>query len=280
MYSIFLVFLYIKINNINIMFSNITLVAKEAALIAGKILSDGFGSSFEITNKEGKNNLVTEYDYLAEKAIIDYIKNSFPDHQFLAEESGDTGITGNYLWVIDPLDGTVNFAHSVPIFSVSIACLYDGELITGVVYQPMQNELFIAEKGKGAYLNDRKISISNTNDFFSSYLVTGFPYNISENPDNCLKHFVDIIQNGIPVRRLGSAALDLAYVAAGRFDAFWEISLNPWDVAAGMLLVQEAGGKVTQYDKTKYTIWDKSLIASNGIIHNEISDILTNKKSL
>ncbi|MCX6147502.1 MAG: inositol monophosphatase family protein [Candidatus Kapabacteria bacterium] len=262
------------------MFSEITNLAKEAALKAGSILSKGFGSSFEINNKIGKNNLVTEFDYLAEKAIIDLIKSKFPSHQFLAEESGDTGISSDYLWVIDPLDGTVNFAHSVPIFSVSIACLFKGELISGVVYQPMQNELFIAEKDKGAYLNNKRIYVSITDDFLSSYLVTGFPYNINENPDNCLKHFVDIIQNGIPVRRLGSAALDLAYVAAGRFDAFWEIALNPWDVAAGMLLVKEAGGLITQYDKSIYSIWDKSLIASNGIIHNEISDILTNKKSL
>lgn len=262
------------------MFNNITSIAREAALKAGEVLSKGFGSTFVINNKQGKNNLVTEYDHLAEKTIIDYIRSEYPDHQFLAEESGETGITNDYLWIIDPLDGTVNFAHSVPIFSVSIACLYQGELISGVVYQPMQNELFVAEKGKGAYLNEKRIYVSNTDDFLSSYLVTGFPYNINENPDNCLKHFVDIIQNGIPVRRLGSAALDLAYVAAGRFDAFWEIALNPWDVAAGMLLVKEAGGLVTQYDKSVYTVFDKSIIASNGIIHNEISDILTNKKSI
>ncbi len=251
----------------------ITKCAIDAALKAGVILKKGFGTNFKIDNKEGKNNLVTEYDNLSEKIIIDHIKSNFDDHVILAEESGLSGYLSDeqIKWVIDPLDGTVNFAHSLPIFSVSIAAVKNHEILCGVIYNPMLEETFLAVNGRGAWLNNKKINVSDCKDLDSSFLVTGFPYNVDTNPGHCVDHFVHIIRSGIPVRRLGSAALDLAYVAAGRFDGFWEIELNPWDVAAGVLLVQEAGGNVTQYNNEPYWITDKTLLATNGNIHNEVS---------
>lgn len=250
--------------------------AVEAALKAGKLLKEGFGTAFKISSKEGRNNLVTEYDNLSEKMIIEHIKNEFPNHSFLAEESGKSGNekTGRVRWVIDPLDGTVNYAHTIPVFSVSIAAELDGELLAGVIYHPMLDELFAATRGGGAYLNGHRLKVSENGELDASFLVTGFPYNVNENPCNCIDHFVNIIQRGIPVRRLGSAALDLAYVAAGKFDGFWEIDLNPWDVAAGALLVQEAGGMVTQFNREKFRITDDTILATNKNLHGELADIL------
>ncbi|MBM2815075.1 MAG: inositol monophosphatase [Ignavibacteria bacterium] len=247
----------------------------EAAILAGNILKEGYGSSFDIHNKSGVNNLVTTYDFLAEKAIIEYITGKFPESRFLAEESGSTGAEEHdkLLWIIDPLDGTVNFAHALPIFSVSIAAQLHGEIVCGAIYHPLADELFTALSGGGAWLNGKPISISDNDDFKKSFLVTGFPYNVMKNPEY-IELFVSIIREGIPVRRLGSAALDLAYVACGRFDGFWEIDLNPWDVAAGILLVREAGGLVTEFDKNDYSIFDRQLLATNGKIHNEISELL------
>jgi myo-inositol-1(or 4)-monophosphatase len=264
------------------MTNELTEIAVKSALKAGEALRNGFGTSYKISSKEGRNNLVTEYDHISEKIIINMIKERFPEHSFLAEESGSTGtnVLGKINWIIDPLDGTVNFAHDIPIFSISIAAELNGELLIGVVYNPMLDELFIAEKGSGASLNGRKIVVSLTDDHLSSILVTGFPYNVSANPSHCIEHFVSIVQKGIPVRRLGSAALDLAYVAAGRFDGFWEINLHPWDVAAGVLLVREAGGNVTQYNKEPYTVRDISILATNGLIHDQIAQILSDYKLL
>lgn len=259
------------------MIEELTKCAVEAALKAGKILKDGFGTSFEIFSKEGKNNLVTEFDKLSEKTIIEHIHANYPEHVFLAEESGKTGKLAQNIvrWIIDPLDGTVNFAHSLPIFSVSIAAELNGELLCGVIYHPILDELFVAGKNKGAFLNGKMIKVSENNDFESSMLVTGFPYNVNTNPCGCIDHFIGIIKRGIPVRRFGSAALDLAYVACGRFDGFWEINLNPWDVAAGVILVQEAGGKVTQYSGDPYWIDKDTILATNGKINDEISQILS-----
>ncbi|MFW6232929.1 MAG: inositol monophosphatase family protein, partial [Bacteroidota bacterium] len=250
--------------------------AKDAALKAGKILKEGYGTTFDISSKEGINNLVTEYDHKAEELIINHIKSIYPDHSFLAEESGKSGDKqqDKIHWLIDPLDGTVNFAHCIPVFSVSIAAQRNGDLLCGVIYQPLLDELFIAIKDEGAYLNGKKISVSDNGDLSTSFLVTGFPYNVEDNPCRCVDLFVDIVQRGIPIRRLGSAALDLAYVAAGRFDGFWEIGLHPWDVAAGVLLIREAGGKVTQFSGDEYSIHDNTLLATNGSLHNEIKGIL------
>ncbi len=249
--------------------------AIDAALLGGKILKEGFGTDFKISSKEGKNNLVTEYDNKSEKAIIELIKSRFPTHRFWAEESGKSGDgNGEITWVIDPLDGTVNFAHNLPIFSVSIAAVKGKDILCGVVYHPILDELFVAVKGQGATLNGKKINHSETEDFTRAFLVTGFPYNVHENPGHCIDHFVSIVQSGIPIRRLGSAALDLAYVACGRFDGFWEINLNPWDVAAGVLLVREAGGTVTQYNGAEYLITNDNLLSSNGFIHDQIIETL------
>jgi myo-inositol-1(or 4)-monophosphatase len=262
------------------MYSELTQCAIDAARKAGKVLKQGYGTAFKISNKVGKNNLVTEYDHAAEKIIIDMIRERFPEHRILAEESGYSGNEDQHqiLWVIDPLDGTVNFAHAIPIFSVSIAAVKNGEILCGVVYHPILDELFVAELGKGATMNGEKISVSKTENFDNAMLVTGFPYNVNQNPCGCIDHFVEIIKKGISIRRLGSAALDLAYVAAGRFDGFWEVNLNPWDVAAGVLLVREAGGRVTQYNNVDYWIDNQSILSSNGNIHEDISKVLNECK--
>ena len=261
-------------------FSHLTLIAIEAALHAGDVLRQGFGTIFSIEHKEGRHNLVTEYDVLAEKAIISFLKHHVPGSSFLAEESGETGKLTDLLWVIDPLDGTVNFAHHIPMFSVSIALEQKGALFCGVVYQPITHELFVAEKGKGAFLNGTPLKVSSTSDMKNTILATGFPYNLHENPLHCIDHFVDILRAGIPIRRLGSAAIDLAYTAAGRFDGFFEIGLSPWDCAAGILLAEEAGGKVTGWDQNPLNYRHKvPILCTNGRIHHALADILNRKIS-
>lgn len=246
---------------------------------AGKILKEGYETDFNISEKEGRNNLVTDLDHKSEKHIINRIKKEYPHHRILAEESGYSNIheNENDLWIIDPLDGTVNFAHGIPIFSVSIALQSKGEIIAGAVYNPIIDELFYAAKGHGAFCNGNKIAVSQQSDFSGSLLVTGFPYNVNENPENTLNTFQDIIKHGIPIRRLGSAALDLAYVAKGRFEGFWEVQLKPWDVAAGILIVREAGGSVINYQSGKYNLGDTSIIATNGLIENSLLEVI--KKS-
>lgn len=252
--------------------------AIDAAMKAGKILNEGFRTSFKISSKEGRNNFVTEYDLLSETIIIETLKKHFPDSYFLAEESGNSGTKkdNKIKWIIDPLDGTTNFAHSLPIFCISIAAELNNEIICSTIYQPVLDEMFLAYKGSGATRNGNTIVVSESTDFDSSFLVTGFPYNVNENPCDCIEVFVDIIKQGIPVRRLGSAALDLAYVAAGIFDGFWEIELNPWDIAAGALLVEEAGGRVTTYTDSEFSVYGKSILATNGLIHSKAVDILKN----
>jgi myo-inositol-1(or 4)-monophosphatase len=241
-------------------------------------LRQGFGSRFSISSKEGRHNLVTEYDHKSEKAILEFIRQNVPGSEFVAEESGVSGKVKDdgILWIVDPLDGTVNFAHQIPIFSVSIAAQRKGKIISGVIYQPLSHELFIAEIGKGAFLNGEKISVTDVKGVENSILATGFPYNLAKNPGHCIDHFIDILRAGIPIRRLGSAAIDLAYTAAGRFEGFFEVELSPWDVAAGKLMVEEAGGKVTQWDGSPLNIHEKqSVLASNGRIHAPISQLLT-----
>jgi len=252
------------------------LIAIEAALLAGELLRQGFGTHFSISSKEGKHNLVTEYDHKSEKTIIEFIKINVPGSHFLAEESGSTGSdTGGILWIIDPLDGTVNFAHQIPIFSVSIAAQREGKVVSGVVYQPITHELFVAEAGKGAFLNGQKLKVSEVKSLELSMLATGFPYDLAKNPFHCIDHFVDILKLGIPIRRMGSAAIDLAYTAAGRFEGFFEVELCPWDVAAGKLLVEEAGGKVTHWNGKPFNIHSRETIfASNEWIHQAGSAIL------
>lgn len=257
--------------------SHITLAAIEAALQAGSLLKQGFGTHFAVRSKEGIHNLVTEYDHRSEKLIIDFLKKETPQAHFLAEESGlSRGTEEGLTWIIDPLDGTVNFAHKIPMFAVSIAAEKNGEVISGVVYHPLVHELFVAEKGKGAFLNGQKLSVSSVSTLPESILSTGFPYNLVENPMQCIDHFIDILRLGIPIRRLGAATLDLAYTAAGRVEGFFEVSLAPWDCAAGKLLVEEAGGRVSSWDDLPFDIRSyRPVLASNGRIHGACSSILS-----
>jgi len=249
-------------------------VAITAALGAGEKLKEGFGTTFEISSKEGIHNLVTEYDLIAEQYIISKITSAFPRHSILSEEAGKQETESEYRWIIDPLDGTVNFAHSIPIFCVSIAVEYKGEIVCGVIFNPMIEELFVAVKGKGSTLNGKKIEVSTTKTVKESILVTGFPYDVANNPNGAIDDIVTILKLGLPIRRLGSAALDLAYLAAGRFDGYWESKLQPWDVAAGLLVVREAGGKVTHYDNEEYVVSTGTVLATNGYIHFELSNTL------
>ena len=257
----------------------LVLIAINAAMSAGEILKKGFYSQFKINNKEGRHNLVTEYDILSEKHIIKCISEKFPSHTFLCEESGySSKQTEEIQWIIDPLDGTVNFAHRIPIFGVSISARKKDDVLLGVTYQPMTNELFVAQKNKGSFLNGRKISVSNVKDINDGMIGTGFPYNLIENPDHCIERFLNMVKLGVSIRRLGAATLDFAYLACGRLDGFWETNLGPWDCAAGLLLVREAGGQVTRWDGDTYKVTEKNqVLASNKHIHNQLIREFSNK---
>lgn len=263
------------------MFSNYTQNCIQIIKEAGSKLKDGFHKDFEVFSKSKLNDLVTEYDFISENVIISRLQELYPEHNILSEESDLTINLNNnntdYLWIIDPLDGTVNFANRLPIFSVSIALAYKNEIITGAVFNPITGELFFSEKGKGAFLNNNEIKVSNCSNINKSFLVTGFPYNVSENPKNCLETFSRIVGSGIPVRRLGSAALDLCYVATGRFDGFWEVELKPWDMAAGNLILTEAGGKVSNYKGEQITLNADSIIATNSKIHNNLINLVNHE---
>ena len=236
-----------------------------------------FNGVFKVSNKEGVNNLVTEADHAAEKAIIAVIKAQFPNHQVLAEETGEHIRDSNYKWIIDPIDGTINFAHGIPLCCVAIAIEKDKEIIMSAVYAPILNELYFAEKGKGATLNDKKISVSGTTTVLTSNLVTGFPYTYINMPNGPLEVFSRLIRKGIPVRRLGSACIDLCWVACGRFDGFYEHKLEAWDSAAGYLMVEEAGGKVTDHEGKKFSPYQHRIIATNGKIHDELLRWINNE---
>jgi myo-inositol-1(or 4)-monophosphatase len=233
-----------------------------------------FNGQFSISNKEGINNLVTEADHAAEKAIFDVIQSDFPDHGILSEEAGAIVQDTRYKWIIDPIDGTVNFAHGIPLCCVSIALEHEGSVIMGAVYNPFLHELFFAQKGWGASLNDKKIQVSTQENVGASCLVTGFPYTYLDMPNGPLTIFEKLIRKGIPVRRLGSAAMDLCWVAAGRFDGFYEHKLQAWDSAAGWLIVEEAGGRVTDFNGQPYSPYQPHLLATNGHIHEDLLSII------
>jgi myo-inositol-1(or 4)-monophosphatase len=256
--------------------SELACVGIQAALNAGTLLRSGFGGRFAITSKPGVQNLVTEYDAASEESIISAIFNAFPDHAILAEESGEIAKPNSAVtWIIDPLDGTVNFAHNIPVFSVSIAAATQKTIVMGVVFQPMTGELFVAEKGKGAFLNGRQIFVSRVPRLEMSILSTGFPYNVDKDPLECVEKFARMQLKGVPIRRLGSAAIDMSYVAAGRFDAFWEVGLHPWDMAAGKLLVEEAGGRVTHWDGSSHQVYGyETMLATNGLLHSAMLEHL------
>jgi myo-inositol-1(or 4)-monophosphatase len=248
--------------------------AQQTAREAGKILLDKFGKKINIY-KKGEINLVTEADLASEKYIISQINTYYPKHSILAEESGVAVTDGNSLWkwIIDPLDGTTNFAHGYPIFCVTIAVEYQGEIVIGVTYDPTRDEMFTAEKGSGAFLNNKQIHVSETEKLGDAMLCTGFPYDVAQQ-ENFEKHLKNFVIKARSLRRDGSAAIDLAYVACGRFDGFWEEGLNPWDVAAGKLLIEEASGRVSYYDDSDFSIYKPPICASNGIIHGSMLEVL------
>jgi myo-inositol-1(or 4)-monophosphatase len=250
--------------------SEFTIVALRAALQAGELLKRGFGTTFQVGSKSNKNDLVTEYDRTSEASIMETILTAFPSHGFMGEEGGKKK-SGEVMWIVDPLDGTSNFASNVPIFSISIAAAVGPEVVCGVVFQPMTQELFMAEKGKGSFLNGKLLKVRTTTALESAFLATGFPSNVQENPLSCIETFTRLARLGPQIRRLGSAAIDLSYVAAGRFDGYWEASLQPWDFAAGKLILEEAGGKITQYDGSPLDIFSATpVVASNGHLHAQL----------
>jgi myo-inositol-1(or 4)-monophosphatase len=250
-------------------------IAIQAAREAGQFLKESVGKVKNVEMKKGEErNLVSEIDKGSEARIIKMIKGHYPHHGILAEESGGSALTDEYRWIIDPLDGTTNFLHGVPIFSVTIAVERKGTVIAGVTYDPNLDELYTAEQGGGAYMNGARLKVSGATEMINSLFVTGFPYDIEKNPDHPAEHFVNFLSVTQGVRRLGSAALDLAYVAAGRFDAFWEVALNPWDMAAGALFVNEAGGRTTDFTGAPLDIYGKRVLASNGLVHRAALEIL------
>lgn len=250
----------------------------EIARAAGKFLKDNEGKILEIKEKGSFTNLVTNVDKGSETLIKNFIMENFPDHGILAEESGATSPTADYRWIIDPLDGTTNYTHAYPVYCVSIGVEYKGEVVAGVVYDPNFDELFSAEKGSGSFMNGRKLSVTTTDSLERSLLATGFPYDIKRNPFNSVEHFNEFLMAAQAIRRLGSAALDICYVAAGRMDGFWEVNLHPWDTTAAVLITTEAGGKVTDFSGGKYSIYQKNILLSNGLIHDQMIEVL--KKNL
>lgn len=249
--------------------------AIETARDAGRILLEKFGR-IETVTKKGDINLVTEADLASEALIVERIKSHFPRHAILAEEAGNavvTGEDGGHKWIIDPLDGTTNYAHGYPCFCVTIALEHQGEIVLGVTYDPTRDELFTAEKGRGAALNGKPIRVSGTDELGNALLVTGFPYDIKHR-EKFARHLTEFLLTSRGVRRDGSAAIDLAYVACGRFDGFWEEGLNPWDVAAGKLLIEEAGGIVSYYDGSKFSVYTPPIVTSNGLIHQQMLNVL------
>jgi len=250
--------------------------ATDIAREAGNLLVQRLGVA-KVTTK-GDINLVTEADIAAENLIIERIRSYYPQHGILAEESGEAVLVGGkrseWKWIIDPLDGTTNYAHAYPCFCVSIALEHNGVLEVGVVYDPMRDEMFAAERGQGATLNDRKIRVSSVEELNAAMVCTGFPYNVRERPDFA-RDFTNFTMEAQAVRRDGSAALDLAYVACGRFDGFWEDGLSPWDIAAGALLITEARGKITNFNNEPLDIYTGKVLGSNGLIHDAMLRVLS-----
>jgi len=260
-------------------FENIRRVGIAAAQSGGAVLRSYLGNLSAIS-KKGAIDLVTEADIGSEKKIIQTIRRHFPDHAILAEERGREPGLPEYQWIIDPLDGTTNFAHQLPIFAVSIAFSFRKEVSVGIVLNPISGELYTAVRGQGALLNGWPIHVSESRSVSESLLVTGFPYNFGDILESVVGRFKSCLMASRGVRRLGAAALDLCFVACGRFDGFWEENLKPWDTAAGMLIVAEAGGRVTDFKGKKYGVDDREILATNGCIHRELMSLLELKEKL
>jgi myo-inositol-1(or 4)-monophosphatase len=253
-------------------------LAQETAKMAGQLLMECFGAPQKVDHK-GEIDLVTDVDRRSEQAIVKAIRAVYPDHLILTEEGTSRGGEGHVRWIVDPLDGTTNYAHGYPCFCVSIAVEDGGEIGLGVIYNPVLDEIFVARKGHGATLNGEKLTVSRTEDLTDSLLATGFPYDIRRSRDNNLDHFAHLAVRAQAIRRAGSAAMDLCYVAAGRFDGFWEMKLAPWDMAAGALMVAEAGGVVTDFCGGPFGIDAREILASNGRIHGPMVEVLCPDRS-
>jgi myo-inositol-1(or 4)-monophosphatase len=248
-------------------------VAIAAAYNAAEILRSRFGNISRIHKKDAVE-IVTEADTESEKSIISAIQSRFPHHSILSEEAGLNDGPDEFRWIIDPLDGTVNFAHQVPIFCISIALAYQNEVLLGVVLNPVDGELYSALRGQGAYLNSRPIRISATAKVSESLLVTGFPYHVNQVFEPIMIRYGNCLKASQAVRRLGSAALDICYVAGGRFEGFWEQQLKPWDTAAGSLIAAEAGATVTTFSNQPFTPEEQEILVTNGHIHDEMIELL------
>ena len=251
--------------------------AVHAARLAGALQRERLWQEHVIAFK-GETNLVTEVDRACEELVVGAIRGRYPGHDILAEENEYAPLQSAHKWIIDPLDGTTNYAHGFPWFAVSIALEVDGEVQLGVIYQPMLDELFSVVRGKGAFLNGQPIHVSRRAPLKSCLLATGFPYDRTWDNENNFANFENFQMAARAVRRAGAASLDLAYVAAGRLDGFWECKLKPWDVAAGVLLVEEAGGRVTNYAGEPYSICNHRVLASNGLIHGEMGEVLRQQR--
>ena len=254
-------------------FEHVKRVAVAAAYKGARVIMPFYGRLSKI-NKKGAIDLVTEADIGSEKIIIETIKAKFPDHSILAEETGLNNGISESKWIIDPLDGTTNFTHQLGLFAISIAFSLNGNIVVGAVFNPVSGELFTAIKEKGAALNGRPIKVSNVDNVSESLLVTGFPYNHKKIFKALMTRFANCLKASQGVRRLGSAALDLCFVACGRFEGFWEQNLNPWDTAAGALIAQEAGAVITDFSNSPFDIYEKEILATNGKIHKEMLSLL------
>jgi myo-inositol-1(or 4)-monophosphatase len=253
--------------------SDVLQIVEVIARQAGAVLLEGYGNVRHIQQK-GVIDLVTEFDMRSEDVIISSIQQKFPDHAILAEESGHNETISEYQWVIDPLDGTTNFAHGIPVFSVSIALLRNNSPVVGVVYDPIRNEMFSAELGQGATLNRHSIHVSSATDLGQAVISTGFPYDVRTNPQNNFVQFAQFQLRAQAVRHLASAALDCAWTATGRLDGYWEFGVKPWDVGAGALIVREAGGRVTSIDRNEDFLSADSILVSNGLLHEQMLSVL------
>ncbi len=249
--------------------------AIRAAESGAAVLTEHFGKIIPEDIREKKqNDFLTFVDELAEQTIIDVIRSTFPEHGFLAEETGETQNQSPFQWIIDPLDGTKNYISGIPIFAVSIALRTQSGISTGVIYDPVRNEMFYAEKNRGAFLNDRMIRVNQTGILDRSLLATGFPFRYKSLLGQYMDCFEDIFRHTSGARRMGAAAIDLAYVACGRFEGFWELGLKPWDVAAGSLIIAEAGGHVSDFWNTDDYLFNSFAVATNGKIHDDLLNII------
>ena len=248
-------------------------VAVAAAKEAGRVQKGSFGHLNKVEFK-GEIDLVSDVDRLCEQVIVKMLSEAFPDHDILTEETPFDGKGSPWKWIVDPIDGTTNYVHGFPFFCTSIGLEVEGAMKLGVVYNPLLDELLHAQKGEGAWLNGKRIFVSRADNLDRSFLCTGFPYDIREHGDFYLRFFREFMVRSQAIRRPGSATLDLCYLAAGRFDGFWELKLHPWDVAAASLMVTEAGGRLTDFQGKPYSIYSEEILASNGLIHDQMLKVI------